>query len=656
LDSKSVVLLSKKEANCDHNLPLTTGNKNMATNLGQVVLVKDIFPGFMSFPGNISNSSSPRNLNVFNNKLYFSASDGVSGDELWVSDGTSAGTQLVADIEPNQSSSSPAQLIVLNNQLYFVAFNNASGRELWVTDGATNGTQLVKDINPSNSQYASRPRFLTVLNNQLYFTANDDVNGSELWVSDGTTTGTQLVADIDPIAPDDIYLSRGNSFPDYLTAFNNKLYFAASDSIKGRELWVSDGTAAGTQLVKDINPGSNGSYPRPGNNGTYPFNFVELNNKLYFVADDGINGAELWVTDGTSSGTQLVADINSGSSFPGYLTALNNKLFFVADDGVNGRELWITDGTYAGTQLVKDINPSSFYGNPRSSDPQNLIVLNNKLYFTAGDGVNGKELWVTDGTSSGTQLVKDINSGNEYSSSYANNFISFNNKLYFVAGDGVSGRELWVSDGTTAGTQLVTDLNPGSNGSDPRNLTVVGNELFFSAGNGTTGTELFKLTFDGSTTITGTNRADNLSGTANSDRIEGLNGNDTLSGLAGNDTLLGGNGNDNLVGGAGNDSLFGGGGSDTLTGGNGSDTLNGGNGFDILTSGAGNDIFVVKNNNGGDSLVDFQRGSDKIGLAGDLEFDDLTLSGNAIRSGNELLATLIRVNTASLTEANFVEV
>jgi ELWxxDGT repeat protein len=628
----------------------------MATNLGQVVLVKDIFPGFMSFPGNIPNSSTPRNLTVFNNKLYFSANNGVNGSELWVSDGTTAGTQLVADIEPNQSSSNPAQLITLNNKLYFVAFNNSSGQELWVSDGTTAGTQLVKDINPNNSQYASRPRYFTVLKNKLYFAADDDVNGRELWVSDGTTAGTQLVADIDPIAPDDIYLSRGSSFPNYLTAFNNKLYFAASDSVSGRELWVSDGTAAGTQLVKDINAGSNDSAPRPGNNGTYPFNFIELNNKLYFVADDGINGAELWVTDGTTAGTQLVTDIKSGSSFPGYLTALNNKLFFVADDGVNGRELWVSNGTSTGTQLIKDINPSSLYGNPRSSYPQNLIVLNNKLYFTAGDGVNGNELWVTDGTSSGTQLVKDINSGSGYSSSYANNFILFDNKLYFVASDGVNGRELWVSDGTTVGTQLVIDLNPGSNGSDPRNLTVVGNELFFSAGNSTTGTELFKLTFDGSTTITGTNRADNLNGTTNADRIEGLNGNDTLLGLAGNDTLLGGNSNDNLVGGAGNDSLLGNNGGDRLTGGIGNDILDGGTGFDILTGNAGNDIFVLRDGNGSDSLVDFQRGSDKIGLAGDLEFEDLTLAGNTIRSGNELLATLIGVNTNNLTEANFVEV
>lgn len=178
----------------------------------------------------------------------------------------------------------------------------------------------------------------------------------------------------------------------------------------------------------------------------------------------------------------------------------------------------------------------------------------------------------------------------------------------------------------------------------------------FVANNGTTGNELFKLTFDGSTTITGTNGADNLNGTVSAERIEALSGNDTVFGLAGNDTLLGGNGNDNLVGGAGNDSLLGGGGSDTLAGGNGNDTLSGGVGFDILTGGANNDIFVLKNGNGSDSINDFQRGSDRIGLADGLGFEDLTLSGNTVKSGNEVLATLIGVNTNNLTSANFVTV
>jgi ELWxxDGT repeat protein len=303
--------------------------------------------------------------------------------------------------------------------------------------------------------------------------------------------------------------------------------------------------------------------------------------------------------------------------------------------------------------LVKNINPDN-----NNSDADGFTVFNNKLYFRANDGVNGNELWVSDGTESGTQLVKNIRVNDldfPFDGSRPDDFIVLNNKLYFAADDGVNGRELWISDGTTAGTQLVADINPGGS-SYADNFTVVGDELFFIADNGATGREIFKLTFDGSTTITGTNSSDTLNGTTNSDRIEGLNGSDTLNGLAGNDTLLGGNGNDNLVGGAGDDSLFGGAGGDRITEGTGNDILTGGTGFDILTGGVGNDIFVLKNGNGGDSIVDFKRGSDKLGLAGDLEFEDLTLAGNTIKSGNELLATLIGVNTGNLTEANFTTV
>jgi ELWxxDGT repeat protein len=605
----------------------------METNLGQVVLVKNI------------RFYSTESLREVNNKLYFFTDDTVNGKELWVTDGTENGTQLVKDIFPGEYSSYPSYSQEFNNKLYFSARDN-NGFGLWASDGTENGTQLVKTI-PTNDNQIGFITESTEAGNQLFFNLDDTVNGQELWVTDGTESGTQLVKDIFP-GSNRLYGEKrpNSSGPSYLTQLNNKLYFSASDGVNGSGLWVSDGTESGTQLVKDIGISSTGS--------SYEAGLVELNNKLYFAGNDGVNGAELWVTDGTSAGTQLVKDINispSGSfdysSSPVLLTQVGNKLFFGANDGVNGRELWITDGTESGTQLVKDIKPGSFGSYLRS-----FTEFNNKLYFAADNG-DGLSLWVSDGTTAGTQLVKDISPGLGARFYIPDSFTVFNDKIYFFAGidDEVNGVELWVSDGTTAGTQLVQDLNPGSDGSYPRNLTVVDNELFFTALN-----KLFKLTLDGSTTITGTNGSDNLSGTTNADRIEALNGNDTLNGLAGNDTLIGGNGNDNLVGGAGNDSLTGGNNSDTLSGGNGNDFLNGGAGFDVLTSGAGNDIFVLSQNNGGDSLVDFKRGSDKLGLSGDLEFDDLTLSGNTIKSGNELLATLIGVNTANLTEANFTEV
>jgi ELWxxDGT repeat protein len=623
---------------------LVKGNQNMVTNSGQVVLVKDINGD--SSTGGIPEGSYPTDFTVLNNKLYFFAIDEINDNELWVSDGTESGTQLVKDINPSGSSSGgfrslPSDLTVFNNKLYFNANDGISGNELWVSDGTESGTQLLKNIRPGNPADGSNAFEFTELNNKLYFEANDGVNGRELWVTDGTESGTQLIKDISP--------GTRSSYISDVVKLSNKLYFSADDEINGDELWVSDGTESGTQLVKNIQPNSENVY------GSRPDDLTVINDKLFFTANDGVNGKELWVSDGTESGTQLVKNIqpNSDSGYdgsnPDNLTVFNNKLYFTADNGVNGQELWVSDGTENGTQLVADINSS---GQAFPGNFDRFAVLNEKLYFTADNGINGSELWVTDGTESGTQLLKDLNLGSE--SSFASDFTVFNNKLYFNADDGVNGIELWVTDGTTAGTQLVDDIEPGSSGSFPRDLIVVGNELLFTADTETTGRELFKLTTNGSATITGTNRSDNLNGTANSENIKGLNGNDTISGLAGNDTLLGSNGNDNLVGGEGNDSLVGSNGGDTLNGGIGNDTLTGGTGFDILTGGANNDLFVLKNGNGSDSLTDFQRGSDKIGLAGDLEFEDLTRTGNTIRAGNELLATLVGVNTNNLTEADFI--
>ena len=426
-----------------------------------------------------------------------------------------------------------------------------------------------------------------------------------------------------------------SSYPSGLTEFNNKIYFSAFDGQNGNELWVSDGTTAGTTLVKDINPnvGQYGYAYNPSN----PSGFTEFNDQLYFSANDGENGSELWVTDGTTAGTQLLININpspgnySSSSSPSSLTEFNGKLYFSAFDGENGSELWVSDGTTAGTSLLTEINPGD-----GSSSPSSLIEFNDQLYFSAFDSENGRELWVTDGTTAGTTLVVDIAPGSSDNYYYGNTFpdssspsdlTEFNDQLYFAASDGENGRELWVTDGTTEGTTLVADINPGSNNSSPQNLTVIGDELFFGANNGEIGNELFKLTFDDSTTIiSGTNASDNLIGGNGADQIEGLNGKDTLDGSAGNDTLLGGNGKDSLVGGAG---------------------------LDILTGGNGKDVFVLEPGNGEDTITDFELGLDRLGLTGQLEYDDLTFSGNAIQAGDELLATLNGVDTGQLMTHDF---
>ncbi len=269
----------------------------------------------------------------------------------------------------------------------------------------------------------------------------------------------------------------------YMTNVNNTLFFAANDGINGMELWKTDGTALNTILVKDINPGASSS--------SIGY-LTQANFTLFFVASNGIAGTELWKSDGTAAGTIMVKDIRPGSmgSNPSALTNVNGTLFFSADNGVNGAELWKTDGTEAGTVMVKDLNPFS-----GSSYPQSLASVNGTLFFAADNGIKGMELWKSDGTAAGTVLIKDIWNGAD--GSYPSELTDINGTVFFAASNGAYGTEIWKSDGTAGGTVMVKDIWNGSGESYPYGLKNVNGVLFFSADDGINGTELWKT--DGTT-------------------------------------------------------------------------------------------------------------------------------------------------------------
>lgn len=412
----------------------------------------------------------------------------------------------------------------------------SKGDSLWVTDGTPAGTVKL------NVNVAVDPsRDVAVLNNKVYFRGNNAANGSELWVTDGTIAGTSLLKDIQAGAtasdPTDFYV------------YNNVLYFFASTTTNGYELWKSDGTSGGTVMVKDINPNAGDSYDESSG-----ANFLDNNGILYFTANDGTNGMELWKTDGSSTGTVMIKDINptdGGSSSPSNLTAYGTSVIFSADDGTHGTEPWITNGTSTGTSLIKDIvtiptlgsSPSQFLvfnnkvlfavldlfsgsGAIYSTDGTagntvllknifgillNGVVINNKLYFPAQDDDHGQELWVTDGTAGGTTLFDDINSGSNSSDCFILPDYSFtstlelghsnlyNGKIFFLANDGSHGTELWSTDGTLGNTKMVKDINPGAassydannnNGSFLYFYSTTG--LYFGADDGSTGVELWR--------------------------------------------------------------------------------------------------------------------------------------------------------------------
>ncbi len=506
-------------------------------------------------------SSSPAQLTVAGNDLFFVPRDfGGVGTELWKTDGTLANTGVVLDIAPGTSSSFPSRLTAAGGQLYFTVFDDpwvsdgtavgtlallpgsdatrefvtlgsevlfistadptcaGGGLELFATDGTPGGTRQVIDLNPGYEDGVER--LLGVLGGRMMFVGHDGFTGMELWDTDGTPAGTRLIADLSPESP----LSTDPSLEDAAFALGDQLLFVADDGLVGQEIWITDGTAAGTRLLMDMLPGCFGQFGSPpvrwvgqirdraiffarsavlatnsmwATDGTTagtvqigtasgPFRSTggstEFAGGLVFFARSSSGRDGLWGTDGTTAGTRLIQDdlTQLGERF----AQIGNALVFSADDSNTGAELWRTDGTTAGTQQIIDL-----VSGRSGSRPEELTTVGNEVFFRASDGVAGLELWASDGTAAGTRLVADIRIGP--SSSSPSNLAALDDFVYFFADDGVLGEELWRSDGTAAGTTLVTELIRGPTSADPDHLVSIGGRLFFVADDGRSGPELW---------------------------------------------------------------------------------------------------------------------------------------------------------------------
>ncbi|MEA2711374.1 MAG: hypothetical protein QOF78_3975, partial [Phycisphaerales bacterium] len=375
-------------------------------NTGLPELVKDLLPG--------PTSSWPSSFLSFNGTLLFWA-----GGRMWKSDGTEAGTTVIKELPEAQPILDG--IASVGAVAYYSLIDQVHGRELWRTDGTAEGTYLLKDINPGSA--GSTPNFFTRVGRTLFFRANDG-NGLALWKTDGSASGTVKVA---PVFP---HVGRA--------AVGSTFVFAGSVGPE-THLWRSDGTPEGTYRIRD-DLRMNSGYRMLG----------AINGYQYFAGSTAAQGIELWRTDGTSSGTTLVKDIlpGTGSSSPGYpdsgfsswAAAAGSVVVFVANDGVHGREVWRTDGTASGTFLVKDIRP-----NTESSNAQEFTSnggAGGTVFFRADDGVQGSELWQSDGTAAGTFLVHDINAGS--ASATPSMPVTTGGASYFAATDAVHGRELWV--------------------------------------------------------------------------------------------------------------------------------------------------------------------------------------------------------------------
>ncbi len=289
-------------------------------------------------------------------KVVYVANDRTHGDQLWASDGTPGGTTALTDFTSGLS------IYLTQNvrgTIYFVTHDFSTGSsQIWTSDGTPSGTVPLAATGGSFNVAGN----FTAVGNTIYF-VGDGVSTTggpvspQLWAINGGTAA--------PVTPNTSWVSG----PSALTALNDRvLLFAADDgSGHGQELWESDGTAAGTKMVKDLNPGPAGSLsPNDTDSGNTQNAFTVVNGTAYFSADDGAHGQELWKSDGTADGTTLVDDIDPGaaSSSPQSLTNVDGTLYFVAQDGSGSNQLWKSDGTAGGTSIVPAQTSPSPTGTP----------------------------------------------------------------------------------------------------------------------------------------------------------------------------------------------------------------------------------------------------------------------------------------------------
>lgn len=417
---------------------------------------------------------------LYDNKMYFSANDGINGEELWTTDGSPAGTQLVKDINPGPGDSYPYDFYIHNNKLFFVSYEPNGGEELWVTNGTNAGTMLAIDARPGSA--SGYPFQVQKAGNRVVFYAAG-ANSPGIAFTD--TTGSAIQAFTE--------LNNGGDFSSYPGKFfsftDKQVLLGLDDGPYGNEPYLLNLETGVATLLKDINPGEKSSSP---------VFLGKLGNSIFFGAMDEMHGSELWVTDGTSAGTQLFKEIVPGAEGAGIANLFvengliyNGELYFRAVHDTYAAALWKTNGTPEGTQLVKGFLPGSVNS---SFGLSGFVEYNGKLYFSSQDTGTGFELFVSDGTPSGTQMLIDLNPGS--TSSRPSYLMQHDGYLFFVAEASAStGLELYRSDGTPSGTVMVKDIAPGAFDSYANSLTSYNGDLYFSArsGNGVSPFELHKL-------------------------------------------------------------------------------------------------------------------------------------------------------------------
>ena len=381
------------------------------------------------------------------------------------------------------------ELCPAGNQLFFRANSTTTGRELWTTGGTAESSRMVKDIDtlPGNNNVRStNPDALIEFRNRLVFTAKsfstdymDDYDFAGLWMTDGSDQGTVKIENlmIDENPPDNTKV-----------IFRDRIWFIGKSKIYGDiwKLWASDGNPGEARLLdKDFQ----------GVQFERPYGLTVAGDLLYFFAYTSIGSVKLWVTDGTEEGTRSIDDLigNQNYSFSLYFTpqicAANGKLYFTWDRTTGNpygnysktREVWVTDGTKSGSHCLAD------YSNNYSKDLyiKFLGIHQGNLVFTYSTPQDGLELWYSEGEHTTTRrLTGYLDTGSNPEKSFSG-MASLGKQFFFTGYTVENGYELWVSDGTAGGTGIFMELAHGQQSTLPRGLTVIGDKMvFFCSGEG----------------------------------------------------------------------------------------------------------------------------------------------------------------------------
>jgi ELWxxDGT repeat protein len=389
--------------------------------------------------------SNPEILRIFNGKVYLNAEDATGGRKVFQSDGTSAGTTAVTTFEAAES-------VLFNSHLAFIGNNGTTGNQIWRLSTGNVLTQV------SNFAADAEPSQLNAVGSNLFYTLY--LGASQTNREIGKTTNAWVNSTIE------VKSGTGSSDPRNLFGWGNDVYFSG-DSTSGQELHRIGPSATTATQISDFKPGALGSNP---------INLAIVGSNLIYAADNGTDGTELVSYNGSSAPTRIsqIAP-GSASSFPQDIATIGSTGYFNAFSTDGNNELYSVSGTTV--QQVAEINTGN--SNKDFSLPFNFSVLpDGRVFFNARTNVEGFEPRITNGTSGGTTLLKNLNT---QSKGGITESATLGTWRYFVSESAQYGKELFRTDTTTGVTQLVFDIQPGSLGSDPSNLVSNGTWVYFIA-------------------------------------------------------------------------------------------------------------------------------------------------------------------------------